>query len=52
MHPFCIPTVGLIVAGAVSIGGLATLAFEVSRKKSSSTENIPSSNERSTQNVD
>jgi hypothetical protein len=39
--------------GAVSTGGLATLALKVARKKNSSTENIPkSSNERSKQNVD
>jgi hypothetical protein len=44
-------TVGLIVAGAVSTGGLATLALKVSRKKSGSTEIIPNSNERSNQDV-
>jgi hypothetical protein len=44
---------GLIVAGAVSTGGLATIALKVARKKNSSGENIPnSSNERSSQNVD
>jgi hypothetical protein len=44
---------GLIVAGAVSTGGLATFALTVARKKNSSAENIPnSSNERSNQNVD
>jgi hypothetical protein len=53
MCPFCISTMGLIVAGAVSTGGLATLALKVARKKNSSAENIPkSSNERSNQNVD
>ena len=33
MCPFCITTVGLIVAGTVSTGGLAALAVKVSRKK-------------------
>jgi hypothetical protein len=52
MCPFCISTMGLIVAGALSTGGLATLALKVSRKKGNSTENIPTSNERSSQHVD
>jgi hypothetical protein len=51
MCPFCISTLGLIVAGAVSTGGLATLALKVSRKKSGSTEIITNSNERSNQDV-
>src|SRR5215469_18107548 len=38
MCPFCISTMGLIVAGAVSTGGLATLAVKLSCKKSSSTK--------------
>ncbi|HSM85603.1 MAG TPA: hypothetical protein VLT16_05605 [Candidatus Limnocylindrales bacterium] len=33
MCPFCITTMGLIVAGTVSTGGLAALAVKVSRKK-------------------
>jgi hypothetical protein len=37
MCPFCFATVGLIVAGAVSTGGLATLALKVSEEKSDST---------------
>jgi hypothetical protein len=53
MCPFCISTVGFIVAGAVSTGGLATFALKVVREKSSSAEDIPnSSNQRSSQNVD
>lgn len=51
MCPFCVASVGLIVAGAVSTGGLATLALKVSRKKSSSTEVNPNSSERSSENV-
>jgi hypothetical protein len=42
---------GLIVAGAVSTGGLATLAPKVAGKESDSTD-IPNSNERSSQDVD
>jgi len=52
MCPFCITTMGLIVAGAVSTGGLATLALKVADKKIDSTEIIPNSNERSSQDVD
>jgi hypothetical protein len=53
MCPFCISTMGLIVAGAISTGGLATLALNMAHKKNSSAENIPkSSDERSGQNVD
>jgi len=51
MCPFCISTMGLLVAGAVSTGGLATLALKVSRTKSGSTEIITNSNERSNQDV-
>jgi hypothetical protein len=51
MCPFCFATVGLIVAGAVSTGGLATLALKVSEEKSDSTQIKQDSNERSTQNA-
>ena len=33
MCPFCLATVGFVVAGAVSTGGLAAIAVKVSRKK-------------------
>ena len=33
MCPFCFATLGLVVAGTVSTGGLAALAVKVSRKK-------------------
>jgi hypothetical protein len=33
MCPFCLASMGLVVAGAVSTGGLAALAVKVSRKK-------------------
>ena len=32
MCPFCVATVGLVVAGTVSTGGLAALAVKLSRK--------------------
>lgn len=51
MCPFCITTIGLIVAGAVSTGGLATVALKLSEKKGNSTHVIPNSNERSAQHV-
>jgi hypothetical protein len=38
MCPFCLSTVGLIVAGSVSTGGLAALAVKISRKKKIATE--------------
>ncbi len=40
MCPFCLTTVGLIVAGSVSTGGLAALAARISRKKEGTTEAI------------
>jgi hypothetical protein len=38
MCPFCLATVGLIVAGSVSTGGLAALAVKISRKENSANE--------------
>lgn len=49
MYPFCLTTVGLIVAGSVSTGGLAALAVKISRKKNSTTEVI--ANEKSIPDV-
>jgi hypothetical protein len=46
MCPFCLATVGFVVAGAVSTGALTTLAVKVSRKKDAA-ETIPDRNERS-----
>jgi len=51
MCPFCLSTMGLVVAGAVSTGGLAALAAKVSRK-SRTGEVLPNSDERKNQNVD
>jgi hypothetical protein len=38
MCPFCFTTIGLVVAGTVSTGGLAALAARVSRKKNPTSE--------------
>jgi hypothetical protein len=38
MCPFCLETMGVIVAGAISTGGLAALAVKVSRKKNAEEE--------------
>jgi hypothetical protein len=43
---------GLVVAGAVSTGGLAALAVKVSRKKNEAGEIQLNSNEGRNQNVD
>jgi hypothetical protein len=51
MCPFCLSTLGLVVAGAVSTGGLAALAVRVSRKNRTG-EVLPNSEERKNQNVD
>ena len=51
MCPFCLSTVGLVVASAVSTGGLAALAVKVSRKNRTG-EVLPNSEERKNQNVD
>jgi hypothetical protein len=50
MCPFCMTTMGLIVASAASTGGLAALAVKLSRKKNNEKE-IPNPNERSNQDV-
>ena len=52
MCPFCFATMGLIVAGAASTGGLAALAVKLSRKKNGAAEIVPNSDERKNQNVD
>ncbi len=46
MCPFCLATMGLVVAGAVSTGGLAALAMKVSRKKNGSEEIAPNLNNK------
>ena len=46
MCPFCLTTMGLFVAGAVSSGGVAALAVRVSRKKNGAREIVPNSSQR------
>jgi hypothetical protein len=46
MCPFCLATLGVIVAGAVSTGGLAALGVKVSRKKNGSEEIGPNLNNK------
>ena len=50
MCPFCFATLGLVVAGTVSTGGLAALAVKVSRKKNHAAETISKANEGSNEN--
>ena len=46
----CLASVGLIVAGVTSGGGLTALAVKLSRKKNDVAE-IPNSNQRSNEGV-
>jgi hypothetical protein len=46
MCPFCLGTVGVVVAGMVSTGGLAALAVKVSRKKNAAEEIVSNLNNR------
>lgn len=46
MCPFCYATLGLVVAGTVSTGGLAALAVKLSRKKNHAVQNIPNPKEK------
>jgi hypothetical protein len=46
MCPFCLTTVGVVVAGAVSTGGLAALAVKVSCNKNEAEENGPKPNDQ------
>jgi hypothetical protein len=49
MCPVCLETMGMIVAGAASTGGLAALALKVSRKKDGAVETFPNTKERRNQ---
>ncbi|MGB0110902.1 MAG: hypothetical protein WBA08_19135 [Candidatus Sulfotelmatobacter sp.] len=51
MCPFCLATMGLVVAGAVSTGGLAALAVKVSHKNQAG-EILPNADETNNQHVD
>jgi hypothetical protein len=46
MCPFCFANVGLVVAGTVSTGGLATLAIKVFRKKNHAAETAPNAEKK------
>jgi len=46
MCPFCLASVGTVLAGVVSTGGLAALAVKVSRKKNGAEEIIPTLNNK------
>jgi hypothetical protein len=47
MCPFCLATLGMVVAGTGSTGGLAATAIKLSRRKDDAGESIANSNERS-----
>jgi len=49
MCPFCMASIGMIVAGATSAGGLTALAVKLSRKKKLGQEVSPNSSESSSQ---
>jgi len=49
MCPFCMASIGMIVAGATSAGGLTALAVKLSRKKKLGQEVSPNSIESSSQ---
>jgi hypothetical protein len=51
MCPFCLSTLGLVVASAVSTGGLAALAVKVSRKQNPEADTIANTHERSDEHV-
>ena len=51
MCPFCFATMGLVVAGSVSTGGLTALAVKLSGKNRAG-HVLPNSDERKDQNVD
>jgi hypothetical protein len=50
MCPFCLSTIGLVLAGAVSTGGLAALAVKLSRKENNGNAGTLNSTERSSSN--
>jgi hypothetical protein len=46
MCPFCLATMGIVVVGAVSTGGLAALAVKLSRKKNAAEEIVSNLNNK------
>ena len=51
MCPFCLTTLGLVVASTVSTGGLAAIAVKLPRKKNDAGESMANSNERDSRDV-
>jgi hypothetical protein len=51
MCPYCLATMGLLVAGGASTGGLAALAVKLSRKKNRAEEIVSKSDQRRNQDV-
>jgi hypothetical protein len=52
MCPFCFASVGLIVAGTISIGGLAAIAVGVSRKEHKAPDVTQITNKRNSRDVE
>jgi hypothetical protein len=52
MCPFCLASMGLIVAGATSAGGLTALAVKLSQKRNRGQEVTPNSSESTTTGQD
>jgi hypothetical protein len=50
MCPFCLSTIGLVVAGSVSTGGLMALAVKLSRNEQSKNKSTLNCSERSSSN--
>ena len=50
MCPFCFGTLGLVVTGTVSTGGLAALVVRLSRTKDHAAEPILNANTRGNEN--
>jgi hypothetical protein len=51
MCPFCLASMGLIVASAAASGGLAAMAVKISRNKNGAGQIVPDANERKNQDV-
>lgn len=51
MCPVCLASMGMVVAGVTSAGGLTALAVKLSRRKNAGKEINPNFNERSNENV-
>ena len=45
MCPFCFATLGLVVAGTVSTGGLAAIAVKLFRRRNDGGESVSNSND-------